>query len=382
MGWKKFFIAAVVLLTMLIAAFYSLLAFYDFNRLKPLITRTVTNAIGRELTLAGNIVIKTGIRPTLVVEDVGLQNAPWGSKPSLIHVKRMEIQLAFLPLIIGKLDFLHLVLVEPEVLVEFNRSGTCNFIFDDSSAGTEPESTEIPPPPLIFSRVQIENGRFFYNDMQENIKFSIAIDRLEAQIPGFAKSMRLDFKGAFNDIPFTLKGTAGPIWAWVEPGYPLPADLVVTAGGATAAINGEMGDPYNLKKLAFAVTAKGPSVADIARLVGLDAVPELGAFKFKSNVTDPAGKLALEGLDLGIGSKQKIAISLTGSVRNLLALPGILRSAGTMPPAWWNSNPRHPCAKPFTSPATCRIPRPTCIPCVTSPSLWERMKSTAGWTCA
>ncbi len=319
MRWKKLLIAAAVLLVVLITAFYSLLAFYDFNKLKPLITRTVSDAIGRELILAGNISVKMGLHPTLVVEDAGLQNASWGSKPQLIHVKRMEVQVVFLPLLIGKLDFLHLLLVEPEVLVEFNRTGTCNFIFDDDSADTESDSTEIPPPPLIFSQVQIENGRFFYNDMQENIKFSIAIDRLEAQIPGFAKSLHLEFKGAFNDMPFALKGTAGPIWAWVEPGYPLPADLTLTAAGATAHIIGEMSDPYNLEKLAFAVSAEGPSVAAVAQLAGVQGVPELGTFKLKGQVSDPDGNLGIEQLELNAGTPDKAAIAMTGSIRDLIA---------------------------------------------------------------
>ena len=70
MRWKKLLIAAAVLLIVVITAFYSFLAFYDLNKLKPLISKTVRNAIGRELTLAGNISIDMGLHPTLTVENV------------------------------------------------------------------------------------------------------------------------------------------------------------------------------------------------------------------------------------------------------------------------------------------------------------------------
>ncbi len=80
----------------------------------------------------------------------------------------------------------------------------------------------------------------------------------QAKIPGFDKSLRLDFKGAFDDKPLTLKGTVGPIWAWVEPGYPLPADLTVGAGGATAQVKGELGDPTNLKNITLAYYRRRP----------------------------------------------------------------------------------------------------------------------------
>ena len=103
----------------------------------------------------------------------------------------------------------------------------------------------------------IERGLFTYKDAKSDVKFSVGIDHLAAKIPGFDEPLQLEFEGAFDDKPFKLKGTVGPIWAWVEPGYVLPADITVSAGGATARIKGEMRDPTHFKDLAFTITAKG-----------------------------------------------------------------------------------------------------------------------------
>ena len=322
MPWKKILIAASLLIAVLIVALYAFLALYDFNKFKPMIAQAVKAATGRELTITGNIEFELGIRPTLVVEDVSFQNASWSSTPDLARVKRLEVQIAVLPLIIGKLDFAHLVLVEPAVIVEFDSSGASNFSFDTATTGEDGPSV-LPPPPLIFSDVLIEKGLFTYKDAQSDVNFSVRIDHLVGDIPGFDKPLELDFKGAFDDIPLTLNGTVGPIWAWVEPGYSLPVDVTVGAGGATAHVQGEIRDPTNFKDLAFTISAEGSSTSAFAQLAGVKDIPELGAFKLSARVSDPEDHLGVEKLNIQIGTEELAAISLTGDVKDLFALQGI-----------------------------------------------------------
>ena len=139
--WKKILIAAALVIFVLFVALYAFLSLYDFNKFKPMIAKAVKDATGRELTIAGNIEFELGIRPTLVVEKVSFQNASWSSTPNLAQVKRLEVQIAVLPIISGKFDIAHLVLVEPDVIVEFDSAGTSNITFD-TTAGEEPD-TEI-----------------------------------------------------------------------------------------------------------------------------------------------------------------------------------------------------------------------------------------------
>ncbi|MGD9062648.1 MAG: AsmA family protein [Desulfobacterales bacterium] len=321
MRWKKLVIAAALIFVVFIAALYAFVEFYEINKFKPWIAKAVKNATGRELNLNGDIDIDFGIRPTIVVEEVSFQNAAWSARPNLGRAKRLEVQVAVWPLILGKFNFSRLVIVEPDVIVEFDRAGTSNFSFD--TAGDYQEETETPPPPLIFSDVLVEKGLFTYKDAQSDVKFSISIDHLAAKITGFDEPLKLDFKGAFDDIPLILSGTIGPIWAWVEPGYLLPANLTVQSGGTTATISGELNDPINLKDLAFDITAQGSSVAEIAELAGLSDVPKFGAFKLAARVNDPTGKLAVENLDVRIGNQERLAISLTGHLTDLFALRGV-----------------------------------------------------------
>jgi hypothetical protein len=82
------------------------------------------------------------------------------------------------------------------LIVEFNSSGTSNFAFDTSAGGDE-EDTVLPV--LIFSVVHIEKGLFSYKDAESGLTFAVRLDRLDGGIPGFDKSLKLDFEGAFRN---------------------------------------------------------------------------------------------------------------------------------------------------------------------------------------
>ena len=321
MRWKKIFITAALLIIFLIVGLYAFLSLYDFNKFKPTIAEAVRNATGRELSIAGDIKFGLGFRPTLIVEEVRFQNASWSSTPDLAQVKRIEVQIAVLPIIFGTFDFAHLVLVEPAIIVEFDKSGKNNFVFE--TASDPGDESALSPPPIVFSDVLVENGKFTYQDARSDFKFSIRIDRMRAEIPGLDKSIGLDFKGAFEEAPLSLTGMVGPIWAWVESGYALPVDISVTAGGANAHVKGEMRDPKQFKDFAFEFTTQGSSIAEIAAQAGLSNVPSIGAFKASAMVSDSKGSLAVEKLDVNIGSEDLVAISITGDVKNVLELRGI-----------------------------------------------------------
>ena len=209
--WKKIIIAVAFVFVVLIAGLYAFTELYNFNKFKPLIYRAVKNATGRELNIGGDVDIDFGIRPIIKAGDVSFQNAVWSAQPDLGRVKHLEVQVAVWRLIYGKFDFVRLVLVEPEIIVEFDSAGTSNFSFD--TIGDEQDKSKISPPPLIFSDILIEKGLFTYKDARSDLKFSVRIDHLAAQIPGFDEPLQLDFDGAFDDKPFKLKGTVGPIWA-------------------------------------------------------------------------------------------------------------------------------------------------------------------------
>ena len=170
---------AAVLIIVLIGSAYTFLALYDFNNLKPMLAQVVKDATGRELTIGGDIDIKLGLTPTLLAGGLSFQNAPWGSRPALAEVEQIGVKIALLPLLRGKFNFVQLVLVEPDVILEFNQSGASNFEFDTS--GEQREETALPV--LVFSDLRVKKGVFTYKDARSDKTFRVGLEQTFE--PGF-----------------------------------------------------------------------------------------------------------------------------------------------------------------------------------------------------
>jgi uncharacterized protein involved in outer membrane biogenesis len=309
---KKIIIPALVIAALIVAVF-AFLYLYDFNTFKPMITQAVMDATGRELIIGGDLRILPGWPPKLTAEDVTFQNAPWGSRPQLASVKRLSVSISLLPILRGEYRFIHIHLMEPQVILEFNSSGVSNFQFHSSGSG---ESSALPV--LAFSDIRIQKGRFRYSDQKSSTDFSLDLERLEADIPGLDKPIRIQLQSVVRGTPFTLDGSIGPIMAWIKPGYPLPVDLTAGLGKTTAQLEGTIRDPINFKGISLKATVSGQSTREVTSLVGSADIPDFGVFSIGTELNDAPGHLALERLAVHIGSEERDRFTLRGSVRNLL----------------------------------------------------------------
>ena len=109
MRWKWVLTAATGIFIVLIVATYVVLISYDFNKIKPQITKFVKDTTGRRLALGGDLVLDIDFTPSLSVENVTFENAPWGSRFELAKIKQLKVEVALLPLIRGNIDVKQLI---------------------------------------------------------------------------------------------------------------------------------------------------------------------------------------------------------------------------------------------------------------------------------
>jgi uncharacterized protein involved in outer membrane biogenesis len=313
---KTIIIPALVVITLVVVAF-TFLYLYGFNTFKPMIARAIKDATGRELNIGGDIRILPDWPPTLTAENITFQNAPWGTHPQLLSVKRLSMNLSLLSLLRGEYRFVRIHLVEPELNVEFNPSGVSNFQMDIAS---DLESSAIPI--MAFTDIQVQKGQIRFHDHKSDLKYSLNVDHLQAEIPGLNKSIRIEFQGSFRDLACTLDGSIGPIMAWIEPGNPLPLDLTAGLGNTTAQLKGTIRDPIDLKGISLKLSASGRSTLELTNLIGAPEIPDFGTFSVGAELNDGTGPLALERLVLEIGTPDLTKLSLKGSVRDLLEMQG------------------------------------------------------------
>ena len=290
MRWKRIVGIATILLIAIIVAAYVILSTYDYNKFKPRIAKVVEDATGRKLTLAGDIDLEVGLSPTLVVEDVSFQNATWGSRPELAKLKRFEIQIALLPLILKRIAVKKILLVSPDILVETDSSGKSNLDFEtEEGESQEPEDKKsVRFPRVRLLQVLIRNSRITYKDGRSTKTYVLTGQTLRSTSKDYDSPLKVEFKGTCNDIPLEFEGTLGPIHALADSKQSWPLDLTIKAAGTIVSVEGSIKDVMNLKDMTVAVHVEGRSIPEVARLLPMSDVPDLGPFKIGLGLSDVA----------------------------------------------------------------------------------------------
>lgn len=85
----------------------------------------------------------------------------------MARITRLEIEVALFPLLKRNFQFKRLILVEPEILLETDRSGRSNLEFQPSEkpkAGEKKAEGGEKFPALVFDEVRMEKGLLTYKD--------------------------------------------------------------------------------------------------------------------------------------------------------------------------------------------------------------------------
>ncbi len=323
MRWKWVLGAIALVVVGFFAVAYIMIATYDFNKLKPRIAGAVRDATGRELTLAGDFKLSFGLSPTVSLEGVSLQNAPWGSRPEMARIKRFEIQMALLPLFRREIQFKRLILVEPDILIEKDPSGKSNLDFKPVA---KPKAEEGPGraglPPVVVEEIRIEKGIATIRDAKKAKSSSLAITELKAAVPAGEKPIEFDLKGSYDGKPLEVRGSAGPAHVLMDQEKPSPVNLTAQAAGATLKVEGTIKELLKAKGLDLTVSAEGPSFRNIAEFGGVAGMPDLGAFKLNTKIRGDTEKLTLTNLKAAAGSSDisgSAELTLSGKVPRITA---------------------------------------------------------------
>jgi uncharacterized protein involved in outer membrane biogenesis len=338
MRWKWILGIIVFLIVAVTVTIYAILSSYDFNKLKPQIVRMVKDTTGRELFLGGDIEIKIGLTPTLVIEDVSFQNVSWGSRPEMAKIRRLELKLAVLPLFRRIILFKRLILIDPDILIETNGAGKSNLEFETvknkdvlTSKEQEPSLDKSILSALAFNDIRIEKGHFTYNSGQSGRTYTLNLESATASAKADGR-VALRLNGGYNSKPFRVNATLGSLSALTDPHKTWAVNVTSQIAGSTVTIDGTVKDPINSKGLAVTVTGTGPSIPEILKKYNITYIPELGPFDVTAKLVDPDGRLGLTSIDLKVGGDDGVRARATGSIQDLIRGKGLsIVVAGTGP---------------------------------------------------
>ena len=211
---------------------------FDANDLIGPIQQHVRDATGRELTIRGGAELKLSLEPKLVIDDVALGNAPWGASPQMLTAKRIEAQVALLPLLRRRVDVVRFALIEPTISLETDGKGNGNWQIGGASG--EGAGAARSPGGLAFGDLAISNGTMTYRDGATGKVTNIAIETLVLHARDPQSPISAQFRGKVDDIAVSVEGDLGPLDALLQRRWPYPVTLQGEVNGQKTSVKTKM----------------------------------------------------------------------------------------------------------------------------------------------
>ena len=245
-------------------------------KLTQLISASVKDATGRELKIAGPVSLRIFPSVGITAEQVSLGNAAWATKPEMLIVKHVEVDIKLLPLLTKKVEFNAINLNGVDAHLQTNKAGDGNWDFTppvsgapssvNSSASNVSTSSFDQSNIIKIRNLAITDARLSYQDFGSTEK-AISIPQLslngsgnETAIAGQAQyaSYQLGLKGKTTSIRQIVND-------WNVSPIKVKVDLAATLNGKTMNITGDIDKkPQILPSFTLNLSSKSFEIGPLA----------------------------------------------------------------------------------------------------------------------
>ena len=283
------FLLVVIVLGVLGGGYYFLKTF-DLNEYKKYAEDLASKELGRKLTINGEASLGISLIPTLVINDVALENAPWAQYPQMVKVKQLKLEFALLPLLQKQVIINNITLSEPEVYLEVSASGKENWVLGAEEAAVakslsetqnpqiKAENVKLPvsansqdvintePAPakaliagFAAKNVTIQNAIVMFDNLQTAEQVDVAINSFNLSMDSMDAPINLNFDVIYNEQFIKGQAVVGSINEFLRADNPYPVDIAVNAYQVQAKANGVLKQIMSEPSFDLAVNIYNPA---------------------------------------------------------------------------------------------------------------------------
>jgi uncharacterized protein involved in outer membrane biogenesis len=283
---RKIILWLVASLFIVIAAAVIFLLTFDWNRAKPWINQRVSESIGREFAINGDLSLQwqragqtvpsqSGWSswvpwPRLQAQDITLANPDaFSQSGKMATIKQVTFTLNPVPLLVHDISVPTLEIHNPDIALLRNKDNANNWTFKSSDSGPSEWN-------LKLGRLILRQGTFKLDDAIQKIDIKAEIDTLD---PDKEKVYGLGWKlkGSFNGAPVSGDGRAGGVLSLQDQQQPYPLQASVKVGKTAIGVRGTLTKPAQLAALDLRLSVSGASMGNLYPLTGI-LLPETPPF--------------------------------------------------------------------------------------------------------
>ncbi|MGF7208564.1 uncharacterized protein involved in outer membrane biogenesis [Skermanella aerolata] len=204
---KKLLIGILAVLLLVVGAIFVIPSLIDWNTYKAEIADRIGAATGRAVTLDGNIDLALLPRPTLSVAGARLANLPGASEPDMVRLRKLDVRVALMPLLRGRIQVQSVALIEPVIALEVLSDGRRNWDFAPTANAALPANRLAEAVQL--DQLTIQNGTVIYGDSTTGIRERV--ESVDAQVVAGSLVGPFQIQGAVlaRGVPLAVELTAG-----------------------------------------------------------------------------------------------------------------------------------------------------------------------------
>jgi len=283
-----------------------LLFFLDWNMLRPMIARAITEKTGRSASIDGDLKVHLfSWTPRAEVNGLTLQNPPWADRKVMFAAKQIELSVSLRRLLRGQIVVPQMKFIEPVMNLERDSKGRASWELG-SKAGT-PNGNKKPSKIPTIQRLIIQDGELHVADKIRKLRFGGSVVAVEEAGKSDSSAFKVRAKGTLNDKPFKLDADGGPLLN-LTPHKPYAFSLQVSAADIHLETQVTVPKPFDLSSLDVKFIVSGKDLADMYYLTGL-ALPNTPAYRFAASVQVSGTTYRVDDLTGKLGSSD-----LAGSV--------------------------------------------------------------------
>ena len=189
---------------LLIIAAFSVPFFIPKSVYKNQIENAATNALQRDVTLAGDVKISVFPHISASVEQVSVANPDGFATPNMIEAGALRGSVKWMPLLSRRVDVQEIAFVDADVFLQRKADGNTNWEFASSKeASPPPEGTNGSFDAGIESAI-LKNASLTFQDDQSGETYKLSELDLEASLRGMDQPLSATASGRFQEQAFTI----------------------------------------------------------------------------------------------------------------------------------------------------------------------------------
>ena len=300
---------------------------FDINQYKDTIQAEAREALGREVSIEGDLSLSLLPYPAVTASKVKIANDKRSSSPDMIHVEYVSASIAWLPLLTKQIHVNHIQIRKPVIFLEKYKNGQANWDFLVQLGQQQPKSApkeekegekEVEKisqkqerPVISISSLDIKNGHLEYREGTSVTKiddFNLHIEADDLQGPyALSGDLKVAEKPAQFNIDVGQLQDDQPLDIKTNFKY---AQHQLTAKGTfdlkTTQFKGDVTGKAHLAEFEKIAKRFGDSITFTSQVVGSPEMIEATNLKVTFPAAEAQGKIHLE-----LTGTQKYAFELT-----------------------------------------------------------------------